>query len=64
MGGGPEIALVLAIVAAVSSATWVSRDLRRRDVGSLAAGLVALLVLATFPLGVLAYARWRRPPST
>lgn len=54
------------LVVAVSSATWASRDARRRtDSGGLAFAAGALVML-TFPFGPLVYARFRHrlsPPG-
>lgn len=59
MGPG-ELALVLLLFAAISSATWVARDARRRRASEVTAIVASLLSLLTFPFGPLVYARWRR----
>lgn len=57
--GPAELAVVLALVAAVSAGTWASRDVRARTGRHALALVTGTAVALTFPIGPALYARVR-----
>lgn len=57
--GPAELLVVLLVPLAVGSATWASRDARRRTGSGAVAVVSGLGVLLTFPIGLAAYVHLR-----